>query len=223
MTADFKRIVCLANSYKPGGRCVAGREISRGNQLGRWVRPVCEGEEGGVGDERLYEDGSDPQVLDVIEVPVLGAKPEYHQTENWLIHPEYYWEKVNQLAPSDIEGFIHPTEPLWLDGYNTSNGQNDRIPFEYAKNLKDSLRLIRVSSLEISEENSRDSNALVLRGHFEHAGQEYALRITDPAFSEKYFRQPPAGNLGNNILMTVSLGGLFYGYSYKLIAAIIEP
>ena len=35
--------------------------------------------------ERQYEDGSDPQVLDIIDVPVLGSRPNYHQAENWLL------------------------------------------------------------------------------------------------------------------------------------------
>ena len=35
-----KRIVCLANSRRPGGRCVAGKEILEDGQIGGWIRPV---------------------------------------------------------------------------------------------------------------------------------------------------------------------------------------
>ena len=31
-----KRIVCLANSRKLTGRCVAGKELLEGNRLGGW-------------------------------------------------------------------------------------------------------------------------------------------------------------------------------------------
>ncbi len=35
----LKRIVLLAKSWRPGGMCIAGREIVNG-QIGGWVRPV---------------------------------------------------------------------------------------------------------------------------------------------------------------------------------------
>lgn len=43
------RIVCLANSFKKGGRCVAGIDL----ETGRWMRPIGRGDEGAIGDERF--------------------------------------------------------------------------------------------------------------------------------------------------------------------------
>jgi hypothetical protein len=42
----IKRILCLANSRKLSGRCVAGTEIVKGRP-GTWLRPVsdCEDQE----------------------------------------------------------------------------------------------------------------------------------------------------------------------------------
>ncbi|MGH7707024.1 MAG: dual OB domain-containing protein, partial [Vulcanimicrobiaceae bacterium] len=37
----LKRIVCLANSRKLQGRCVAGRELQK-NGPGAWIRPVSD-------------------------------------------------------------------------------------------------------------------------------------------------------------------------------------
>lgn len=82
-----KQIVCLANSRKLSGRCVAGIEIRDGKRLG-WIRPVSDRENQEVSEhERQYEDGSDPKVLDVIEVPLLRALPSGYQRENWLLDP----------------------------------------------------------------------------------------------------------------------------------------
>lgn len=95
---DVKRIVCLANSRKLHGRCVAGREWT-GGRAGRWIRPVSNREHQEVSEyERQYEDGSDPQLLDVIDVPVLEPRPASFQSEDWLLDPEYYWEKVGRLS-----------------------------------------------------------------------------------------------------------------------------
>ena len=85
---DVKRIVCLANARKLHGRCVAGREWNDG-RAGRWIRPVSNREHQEVSEyERQYEDGSDPRVLDVIDVPVVEPRPWRFQSENWLLDPE---------------------------------------------------------------------------------------------------------------------------------------
>jgi hypothetical protein len=61
--AAVKRIVCLANSRKLSGRCIAGKEFG-GNAAGTWIRPVGAREHGEVSEyERQYEDGSDPQKI----------------------------------------------------------------------------------------------------------------------------------------------------------------
>ncbi len=87
----IKRILCLANSRKLSGRCVAGREVLEAAP-GPWIRPVSTREKEEVSeDERQYEDGSDPRVLDVIDIPLRHQRPHACQTENWVHDPDYYW------------------------------------------------------------------------------------------------------------------------------------
>jgi len=142
-----KRLVCLANSRKLHGRCVAGREWN-GTEGGGWIRPVSGRDGGDVSEyERQYEDGSDPQVLDVIDVPVIESRPRDYQTENWLLDPKFYWEKAGRLSTSDLAALTDPVAPLWIDGHSTYNGLNDKVPLAVAGSVTGSLRLLRVDRL----------------------------------------------------------------------------
>lgn len=81
-----KRIVCLANSRKLSGRCIAGKELVEPR---RWIRPVSVREHEEVSEyERQYEDGSDPRVLDIFDVELLEPRPRTYQQENWLLDPD---------------------------------------------------------------------------------------------------------------------------------------
>lgn len=70
-----KKILCLANSRKRGGRCIAGRELLA-DSPGPWIRPVSDREHEEVSEEeRQFEDGSEPKVLDVIVVRLIAPHP----------------------------------------------------------------------------------------------------------------------------------------------------
>ena len=220
-----KRIVCLANSRKMSGRCIAGKAILQDGRPGPWIRPVSARESEEVSEyERQYRDGTDPRVLDVIDVPVLKAKPTNYQSENWLIHPDFYWQKVRSISRGELGQFVDRAMPLWIDGNSTFNGRNDRIPVEECNALDSSLRLVRVAELElvvsqpgINFGNPRRS----VQGRFRHAGMDYWLRVTDPMVEREYLALPDGGHRLGESLLTVSLGEPYQGFTYKLIAAVI--
>ena len=221
---EVKRIVCLANSRKLHGRCVAGREWI-GGRAGRWIRPVSDREHQEVSEyERQYEDGSDPKVLDVIDVPVLEPRPDDYQSENWLLDPEYYWEKVGRLSWFDLPAVVDPSVPLWLDGSSTYHGRNDRIPLDAVDSVTDSLKLIHVDRLSLSVFKPGEAFGSMKRrvqGRFTFAGRQYWLWVTDPVYERRYLAKLDGEYSIGECFLTISLGEPYGGAVYKLIASII--
>ncbi|MFI5608582.1 dual OB domain-containing protein [Amycolatopsis sp. NPDC051903] len=122
-----KLLVYLANSDKPGGRCVAGIDIAQG--AGSWIRPVGHRAGRAVSDaERCYVDGSEPQVLDIVEVHLRAPQPVGFQRENWLLDTRARWRKVGHLGQDDLDLLADQPGSLWLTGPSTNSGINDRVP-----------------------------------------------------------------------------------------------
>ena len=212
-----KRIVCLANSRKYRGRCVAGKEIATANEPGEWVRPVSERPMGELSDyERLYRDRSEPRLLDVIDVPVLEPQPVGYQRENWLLDASRFWTKVRRLQSAELLPLVDGGA-LWVNGHSSGRGKNDRIPLRLAADLSGSLRFIHVAWLELSVAKGK----LVARFRYDEI--EYWLRVTDPDYEQAYQSKPNGTYPLGASYLTVSLGEPFLGYTYKLVAAIIAP
>jgi hypothetical protein len=216
-----KRFLCLANSRKLRGRCVAGREITEGGP-GLWIRPVSSRKYQEISEyERQYSDGSDPQVLDVIDVTFLEHLPREHQSENWLIDHRRYWSKVRTANISELDKFLEPSGSLWIEGHSSYSGTHDRVPLEKARTLETSLRLIRARAVTLSISPPIFGTEPRVQARFNHNNERYALRVTDPRVERKYrTREKQTYKLGPCFL-TISLGEAFQGYCYKLVAAII--
>ena len=194
-------------------------------EAGGWIRPVSARDGGEVSEyERQYEDGSDPRVLDVIDVPVLESRPKDYQTENWLLDPNCYWQKAGRLSTSDLAALTDPVAPLWIDGHSTYNGLNDKVPLTAAGAVTGSLRLLRVDRLRLvvfrpGEAFGNDKRRV--QGRFRHAGHEYALWVTDPGWERTYLARLNGTYDIGECYLTVSLGEPYGGACYKLIAATI--
>ncbi len=223
--SEVQRILCLANSRKLSGRCVAGRKFD-GDNAGAWIRPVSDRESGEVSEyERQYEDGTDPQVLDIIAVPLLRPRPTGYQSENWLLDQRYYWEKADELSPADLQRMVEPVEPLWIDGHSTYSGRNDKVPVALLEGVETSLRLIQIDALTLvvfAPGEAFGNAKRRVQGCFVHAGQQYSLWVTDPRYEKKYLARSDGRYEIGSAYLTISLGERYQDACYKLIAAIIE-
>ncbi len=222
---EIKRIVCLANSRKLAGRCVAGREWAAEKGKGAWIRPVSERSGQEVSEyERQYEDGSDPRILDIIDLPLKEWQPGGFQTENWLLDQGHYWKKVGSYSPFELSNLADPVKPLWINGHSTYNGRNDKIPIAATSGIKSSLRLIYVEDLAIrvfAPGEAFGNSKRRVQGRFVHAGQTYSLWITDPFHEKRYLSKLDGTYRIDGRYLTISLGEPYGDAVYKLIAAII--
>ena len=224
--AEVKRLVCLANSRKLNGRCLAGIELVGGRKAG-WIRPVSAREKEEVSEaERQYPDGSDPCVLDVIDVPFLGAQARTFQQENWLLDPDRYWEKIEQFPFDRLARLVDTPASLWINGNSTYNGSNDFVALAQVNSLRSSLYLIKVDRLILSVFKPSEAFGNPKRrvqGIFTYNGTEYKLWVTDPVYERRFLAKPDGDSALGECFLTISLGEPFNDSCYKLIAALLQP
>ena len=216
-----KKIICLANSKKVSGRCIAGKEIVS-EQYGQWIRPVSHRKEGEISEEeQVFSDGSYPQILDIISITLL--KPLAHkykyQTENHLIDSKVHWEKKDVEIWDNLEQIKDEPSELWFNEYSSSNGENDRIPKDEVSKLKTSLCLIYVQSIKIHVYT--DSYRRKIRALFIYNKYKYNLSITDPKVESYFLKKQDGQYRMNNLYLCVSIGEPFQDYCYKLVASVI--
>jgi putative nucleic acid modification protein with dual OB domain len=217
-----KRLVCLANSRKPAGRCVAGKELN-----GTWVRPVSDRPSEEVSwEERQYEDGSDPRLLEVIDVPLRNHQPRAHQTENWLLDPNQYWVRVGRETWNNLDRYADNPGVLWVNGSSTYSGSNDRVGVPDAARLRNSLYLLRLERAELrvfAPGTDFGNSKRRVQATFSYHGVDYRIRVTDPLVEEKYLASANGNYPIGECFITVSLAEPYQGYCYKLVAALITP
>ena len=220
-----KRIVCLANSRKLSGRCVAGKELIGSTGAG-WLRPISDRPHEEVSEyERQYEDGSDPRVMDIMAVPLLEPRPKNYQSENWLLDPGYYWAKNGRATWAIVGTLVDPVEPLWTLGSSTYHGANDKIYLNDANQLVSSLRLVHVSQLTLSVFSPGEAFGQAKRrvqARFQHNACHYRFWVTDPIYEREYLQKPNGEYKLGECYLSISIGEPHEGCCYKLIAAIIE-
>jgi len=225
-----KKIVCLANSRKDHGKCVAGKEIENFE----WIRPISSRPLGEISmhEECLNENctqrndycrhNNPPKLLDVIEVGLSGNVAHDHQPENFVIDNSR-WIKTGILNMKYIDNLLDNEKgALWSLGSSSRYGENDRVPVAEISGCYDSLRFIAPDYFSIRVKQEYDT--VKIRGIFEFEGEDYCIRITDPKVETEYRREGVGiyNFNSDDIRLCISLAETeFDGYFYKLIAGII--
>jgi hypothetical protein len=203
-------------------RCIAGKALSRAGK-GAWIRPVDRDASRGLPLSLLaYQDGAQPALLDLVQVPLDGRIPNYHQSENHLYSKGYSWVKAGRLPWADIGGWLDTPQQLWAPGYQSRGMLNNRVPEALANGT--SLLLVSVPSLQLTLVESPtlyDPYRRVVVGEFIYHGITYRLSVTDPEVEVLCY-----ANGGRNAaivqpVLCLSLGVCFKQHHYKLIAGVI--
>ena len=213
------RMIVLANSWKHGDYCLAGIDI----RARKWVRPVTDLADGRVPIEAMKLNGYFPKLLDVVQLPLAEAGPDFgFACENRSILPGK-WSLLGQVKPRQIMQFVEkPRYILHGSGKTVKPSALKKMPFERRR----TLQLVLVEGMTI-----RSKNVLGVKtwmATIQSGGKPLEVNVTDPAFSDALNN---GGTVPARAIITVSLGMPYKPSDWpknaepacwKIIAAVIE-
>ena len=208
-------IICLANSFREGGRCVAGIDTATGN----WIRPVPKSG-GAIPTSRLTFNGQSLEVLDIIQLDVKPQKQiTKFQRENYVV-TNWDWKIVGKAKPGELLNYCDDGNPILFT-------DNDRVSPKLLEKLSgdkwESLRLVQPRNVKCEPVYKSGQ----WRARFkDSAGNEYALKVTDLIICD---RLNDGEDINSDCILTISLGEPWEPpdksipeHCYKLVAAAIE-
>lgn len=204
---------------------MAGKEVLKA-ALGAWIRPVSARPTSEVSaEERQYEPGAEPAILDIIGVPLRAPAPDNPQTENHIIDAGLHWRKLGQFAWEKLPELSDSPPSLWANGSSSFHGLNDRMPGWLSSDFGNSLHLIRPDDVVIRVLTSGadfGNDRRRVRAQFVYRDTNYDFIVTDPG-SEELFLARPNGEytIGPSYFCVSVTPEYTDGYSYKLVASII--
>lgn len=217
-----KYFVCLANSYKRGGRCVAGIEVTptangqwmierRHDGSPRWIRPVANTQYGEIPNFNALN----IRLLYIVKLTDVKVCSEGVHTEN--VH--YSQLEVCQL--------VYPAEQAILNQFvdivhqSVFGSRGKAISADMVSGLNYSLMFIHAQNVSAYIDENREKSKNRMR--FFYFGAECDFPITDPAFLDEFRREPDHFANIPDVYLTLSLGLEYEGWHHKLVAGVIIP
>ena len=217
-----KYFVCLANSYKRGGRCVAGVEITIDQEYHweiirncdgspKWIRPIDTKTEFGEVPEdeaRFIPLLSVVKLIDVSPCPHEAHSEDVHYRMMYTIGMVRPTQNVLQMLTDSIHQDIFYTKELAISPETFARGNY-------------SLMMIHPENIQLFEDSTK--KRAKYRMEFLYRGNKYDFSITDPSFYQLIAQQPELINKLKDIYLTLSIGLVYEERHHKLIAGIIIP
>lgn len=217
-----KLFVCLANSRKYSGRCIAGIELCRRpdgllkmvetpDHTPQWIRPVSQSEFGELSSDWVRH----IRLGDLIEIDT-AQKPMNHGYQAENVHFDANSLKIVEhldLTNDRLQRLsLEDNKPLFCNHNNSVSIQNIDM-------VSRSLQFIKVKKATLrwrEESGMRPQERLVFR----YNDSEYDLPLTDIEFVEKYMNDNTILVKANEVYLTVSLSLPHDGRLYKLAAGV---
>jgi hypothetical protein len=211
------KIVCLANSFRLGGRCLGGIELDHNlnhvikNGRPKWIRPVCN-----TAHEEVPTDlVSHISLLDIVDFQSIKFEGHGHQSENVIFDTDTIKTNGKYL----ISQLTNITDN---NRFNLIFGNRGAaVPEQKVQDLNHSLMLLEVTEFETNERVFEGKKYPQIKLSFRYNDNLYNLPITDPSFLHRY-------GMNNNILqdkqkiyISLSLAAPHEEWASKLVAGII--
>ena len=211
------RIVCLANSMRPDGRCVAGIDI----ETKKWIRPVSK-PSGGVPVRKVFINGKELAILDVVDIPFANVcLQDKYQRENRIIDTGD-WKIIDQVKPEYLLDLCEDDLTILHNHEDCITSEElEKLPFCKWK----SLQLVHLENVNFHKD-SWDPRRW--RVHFHNRGKHYfALKLTDHVITDKLAK---GEKVSKDCFLTISLAGPWRPSGdesqpercYKLVAGVVE-
>jgi hypothetical protein len=124
-----KTIVCLANSRKVSGRCIAGKEYADG-VFGDWIRPVgARADEEISEDDRRYRSGDYAKLLHIVAIPMTRPVPDGFQIENRRIDDEFNREPLKAELKKSAIAYVFPGRELGARSEDPDCYENGKVQY----------------------------------------------------------------------------------------------
>lgn len=231
-------IICLANSDKKGGRCIAGLKTDGSG----WLRPVSSQSDGTLYPENYTLNvNRNPQLFDILEIECLSHRPECHQPENWVVKQQQ-WRLIGFPNRQKLTEILKPELDRSAARSELFGNSLDRVDYEWLQQNPAQHSLVYIKPQNINWIVQGYAGTKRHRAIFTSNNIQYDLRITDPSWKSQMSELPIGSysseevidrlNLVNSTLdgfrFTISLGEPFIPsgadrrYCFKLIAAVIN-
>lgn len=207
----MSEIIILANSFKPGGRCIAGID----NRTGEWIRPISR-------ENRAIPNhvAGNIKLLDVVKISFATDLPkDRYQRENRFVQ-SWDWEVISNVSPQYIRKYCE-NDSVILHSHSDRVAPEvlDKMPFNEWK----SLQLVR-ADVSFRRDHWKQNQ---WRASFnDGAGKNLNLKVE---YHESVAKLNNGQKIVPNCILTISLAGPWAPpdgsiseQCYKLVAGVIE-
>ncbi len=231
-------IICLANSTKHGGRCIAGLKTDGSG----WLRPVSIKSDGTLYPEHYMLDGDkEPKLFDILEIECIDHRPECHQPENWIISQKR-WKFVGLSSRQQLKNILKPELDETSRLPELFGNLHDRVEYTQLQQTPTQRSLALIRPKIISWQVQEFPEKRKYRVSFILNNTTYHLGITDPNWQTQLAQLPVGSYSSEEVIkrlnltdyrpdvfrLTVSLGEPFIPtgqnqrFCFKLVAAVIN-